>query len=96
MNMGERDLVPVLAYLFRRIEKRLDGSPSVIILDEAWQMPGHRVFRGKIREWLKVLRKANCAIISISGALRRCRRGRTRLRYLGMIVPTCGVGNRCN
>ena len=63
MNMGERNLVPVLTYLFRRIEKRLDGAPSVIILDEAWLMLGHPVFRSKIREWLKVLRKANCAVV---------------------------------
>lgn len=74
MNMGERNLVPVLTYLFRRIEKRLDGSPSVIILDEAWLMLGHPVFREKIREWLKVLRKANCAVVlatqSISDAER--------------------------
>ncbi len=74
MNMGERNLVPVLTYLFRRIEKRLDGRPSLIILDEAWLMLGHPVFRDKIREWLKVLRKANCAVIlatqSISDAER--------------------------
>jgi type IV secretion system protein VirB4 len=74
MNMGERNLVPVLTYLFRRIEKRLDGSPSLIVLDEAWLMLGHPVFRDKIREWLKVLRKANCAVIlatqSISDAER--------------------------
>lgn len=63
MNMGERNLVPVLTYLFRRIEKRLTGAPSLIILDEAWLMLGHPVFRDKIREWLKVLRKANCAVI---------------------------------
>lgn len=63
MNMGERNLVPVLTYLFRRIEKRLDGPPSLIILDEAWLMLGHPVFRSKIREWLKVLRKANCAVV---------------------------------
>jgi type IV secretion system protein TrbE len=66
--------VPVLTYLFRRIEKRLDGSPSLIILDEAWLMLGHPVFRDKIREWLKVLRKANCAVVlatqSISDAER--------------------------
>lgn len=62
MNMGERNLVPVLTYLFRRIEKRLTGAPSLIILDEAWLMLGHPVFRDKIREWLKVLRKANCAV----------------------------------
>ncbi len=63
MNMGERNLVPVLTYLFRRIEKRLTGAPSLIILDEAWLMLGHPVFRDKIREWLKVLRKANCAVV---------------------------------
>ncbi|NTF97819.1 conjugal transfer protein TrbE [Rhizobium rhizogenes] len=74
MNMGERNLVPVLTYLFRRIEKRLTGAPSLIILDEAWLMLGHPVFREKIREWLKVLRKANCAVVlatqSISDAER--------------------------
>jgi len=62
MNMGERNLVPVLTYLFRRIEKRLTGAPSLILLDEAWVMLGHPVFRSKIREWLKVLRKLNCAV----------------------------------
>ncbi|WP_026622189.1 type IV secretion system protein TrbE (plasmid) [Ensifer sp. WSM1721] len=74
MNMGERNLVPVLTYLFRRIEKRLDGSPSLIVLEEAWLMLRHPVFRNKIREWLKVLRKANCAVVlatqSISDAER--------------------------
>lgn len=74
MNMGERNLVPVLTYLFRRIEKTLDGSPSLILLDEAWLFLGHPIFREKIREWLKVLRKANCAVVlatqSISDAER--------------------------
>ena len=74
MTLGERHLVPVLTYLFRRIEKRLTGAPSLIILDEAWLMLGHSVFREKIREWLKVLRKANCAVVlatqSISDAER--------------------------
>ncbi len=63
MNMGERNLVPVLTYLFRRIEQRLTGEPSLIILDEAWLMLGHPTFQDKIREWLKVLRKANCAVV---------------------------------
>ncbi len=74
MTMGERTLLPVLTYLFRRIERRLSGVPSLIILDEAWLMLGHPVFREKIREWLKVLRKVNCAVVlatqSISDAER--------------------------
>lgn len=74
MQLGERSLIPVLLYLFRRIERRLSGTPSLIVLDEAWLMLGHPVFREKIREWLKVLRKANCAVVlatqSISDAER--------------------------
>ncbi|WP_047454184.1 conjugal transfer protein TrbE [Rhizobium rhizogenes] len=74
MNMGDRNLVPVLTYLFRRIEKRLSGAPSLIILEEAWVPLGHPKFRDKIREWLKVLRKLNCAVVlatqSISDAER--------------------------
>lgn len=63
MNMGEKNLIPVLLYLFHRIESQLDGSPTLIVLDEAWLMLSHPLFMAKIREWLKVLRKANCAVI---------------------------------
>ncbi|MCS6730613.1 conjugal transfer protein TrbE, partial [Proteus mirabilis] len=61
MDLGEKFALPVLLYLFRRIEKSLKGQPAVFILDEAWLMLGHDAFRAKIKEWLKVLRKANCA-----------------------------------
>lgn len=63
MNMGNESLIPVLLYLFRRIERALTGQPSMILLDEAWIMFGHPVFLAKVREWLKVLRKANCAVV---------------------------------
>ena len=45
-----------------------------VLRPHAWLMLGHPVFRDKIREWLKVLRKANCAVVlatqSISDAER--------------------------
>lgn len=69
MKLGDRNLVPVLTYLFRRMEKALDGSPALLILDEAWIMLGHPVFRAKIREWLKVMRKANCAVVLATQSL---------------------------
>ncbi|WP_432737294.1 conjugal transfer protein TrbE [Maridesulfovibrio sp. FT414] len=74
MNLGDKNIIPVLLYLFHRIEKALTGQPALLILDEAWIMLGHKVFREKIREWLKVLRKANCAVVlatqSLSDAVR--------------------------
>jgi len=69
MNLGEKYALPTLLYLFRRIERSLHGQPAVIILDEAWLMLGHPVFRQKIREWLKVLRKANCFVLMATQSL---------------------------
>lgn len=69
MKKGDRNLIPVLSYLFHRIEKALDGKPALLILDEAWVMLGHPVFRDKIREWLKVFRKANCAVVLATQSL---------------------------
>jgi type IV secretion system protein VirB4 len=69
MTMGERNLIPVLLYLFHRIEKALHGQPTLLVLDEAWVMLGHPVFKEKIREWLKVLRKANCAVVLATQSL---------------------------
>ena len=63
MNQPDKNRIPILLYLFRRIQDNLKGQPAVIILDEAWIMLSNPVFREKIREWLKVLRKANCAVI---------------------------------
>ncbi len=63
MNLDDKIRLPVLLYLFWRVEKMLHGQPAMLILDEAWLMLGHPVFREKIREWLKVLRKANCIVI---------------------------------
>ncbi|EHJ48805.1 CagE, TrbE, VirB component of type IV transporter system, conserved region [Solidesulfovibrio carbinoliphilus subsp. oakridgensis] len=69
MNMGEKNLIPVLLYLFHRIERALKGQPAIIVVDESWVAFGHAVFRAKLRELLKVLRKANCAVIMATQSL---------------------------
>ena len=63
MELGDKWSLPVLDYLFRRIQMALQGQPAWLFLDEAWLMLQHRVFASKIREWLKVLRKANCSVV---------------------------------
>lgn len=69
MALGEKFALPVLLYLFRRIERSLTGAPAAILLDEAWLMLGHPAFRAKIREWLKGLRKANCLVLMATQSL---------------------------
>jgi type IV secretion system protein VirB4 len=58
-----RNVVPVLLYLFHRIEQRLDGRPTLLVLDEAWTFIDNSLFAEKIRDWLKTLRKKNAAVV---------------------------------
>ena len=62
MNMGEKNIVPVLLYLFRQVELRMDGRPTLVALDECWLMLAHPLFREKVREWLKTWRKKNAVV----------------------------------
>lgn len=61
---------PVLMYLFHRLEGRFNESlPTLLILDEAWLLLDNPFFSGKIREWLKVLRKKNVSVIFATQSL---------------------------
>lgn len=60
---------PTLLYLFREIEKRLDGRPTLLVIDEAWLQLSHPRFADKLKEWLKTLRKANCAVVMATQSL---------------------------
>lgn len=68
--MHQKSLVlPVLTYLFHRLEARFDGKPSLLILDEAWVFLDDPLFAARIREWLKVLRKKNVSVIFATQSL---------------------------
>jgi type IV secretion system protein VirB4 len=53
---------PVMMYLFHRIEERLDGQPTMILIDEGWKALDDDVFAARIRDWLKTLRKRNALV----------------------------------
>ena len=56
-------LGPTLLYIFHKISISLDGTPSMIVLDEAWALIDNDIFAPKIKDWLKVLRKLNTFVI---------------------------------
>lgn len=59
MNLGNEAVLPALDFLFSRMDELFDydPKPTLLILDEAWRFLSHPVFRKKIKEWLKTLRK---------------------------------------
>ncbi|MEZ5691354.1 MAG: VirB4 family type IV secretion/conjugal transfer ATPase [Rickettsiales bacterium] len=67
-EMGEilrekMSLGPTLLYLFHRINLALDGTPTIIVLDEAWALIDNNIFASRIRDWLKTLRKLNGMVV---------------------------------
>jgi type IV secretion system protein VirB4 len=50
---------PAMMYLFHRVEQRLDGSCSIIVVDEGWKALDDRVFTRRLRDWEKTIRKRN-------------------------------------
>ncbi len=53
---------PTMLYLFHRVEEQLDGSPTMILIDEAWKALDDPMFAARIRNWMKTLRKRNAMI----------------------------------
>lgn len=76
-NMDTKIVAPVFVHVFNQIEKRIlsayestkSGRPSLIVIDEAWLALSNPIFASKIKEWLKVLRKNNCAVILATQSL---------------------------
>ncbi|MCA3151455.1 MAG: conjugal transfer protein TrbE [Rhodocyclaceae bacterium] len=59
----------VLAYLFHRIGDRLDGRPTLLIVDEGWLALDDDGFSAQLREWLKTLRKKNASVVFATQSL---------------------------
>ena len=62
-------VLPVLTYLFHRLEAQFDGRPTLLVLDEAWVFLDDPVFASRIREWLKTLRKKNVGVVFATQSL---------------------------
>jgi type IV secretion system protein TrbE len=62
-------VLPVLTYLFHKLEARFVGRPTLLVLDEAWLFLDSPLFATRIREWLKTLRKKNVAVVFATQSL---------------------------
>jgi type IV secretion system protein VirB4 len=62
-------VMPVLTYLFHRLDQRFGRAPTLLILDEGWLFLDDPVFAPKIREWLKTLRKKKVYVVFASQSL---------------------------
>lgn len=58
-----------LDYAFHKIQKRLDGSPTLIYIEEAWFMLEDERFAFKVNDWLRTLAKKNAMLLLATQSL---------------------------
>ena len=63
LSLSPEAQLPALNYLFHRLERRLTGNPTLIVIDEAWRALMHEVFADFIGEWLRTFRKKNASLV---------------------------------
>lgn len=61
--LGTSAAPAVLAYLFHRIERRLDGAPTLILIDEGWLALDDPAFGAQLQTWLGTVRKKNGSVV---------------------------------
>lgn len=66
MEMDDKIVVPVLLYLFHRVEQQLDGRPTLIVVEELWAALARSVFANRMKQWLLTLRKQNAAVVLVA------------------------------
>jgi type IV secretory pathway VirB4 component/type IV secretory pathway TrbD component len=56
ISLGDTYSLPVLLHLLKRLERRLDGRPTAILLDDSWQALLHPAVRANLRAWINRVR----------------------------------------
>lgn len=64
--LDQAALAPVLSYLLHRIEMSLDGTPTTIVLDEAWNLINNPTFAPGMVGWLERMQANNTMVIFAS------------------------------
>ncbi len=63
MDLDDMVKLPVLLRLLREVERGLDGSPTLILLDEAGIALMHPAWASRVQQWALSLRKKNASLV---------------------------------
>lgn len=63
MNLAKGAVAPALFYLFKECEKKFNGKPTLLVLDEAQRLFENEMLAAKLVDWLRRLRKLNVFVV---------------------------------
>jgi type IV secretion system protein VirB4 len=69
LDLRKKALAPAMTHLFREIERRLDGRPTLLVVEEAPNYLADSLFTRRMRQWLLELRKRNAGVVFVTQLL---------------------------
>ncbi len=60
-------VIPVFSYLLHRLIMALDGSPTVIVLHEAWDLLENAFFAPRLESLMEMLKQNNAMLLFTTG-----------------------------
>lgn len=66
LSLGDAVIAPLLMALFRQVERALDGTPTLIMIEEAWAALLRSDFASRMQRWLLTLRKQNAGVVIVA------------------------------
>lgn len=69
LRLDEKIFLPTMNYIIYQFTRSLDGSPAMLMIDEAWTFFKDPFMRAKLEEWFRVLAKANCIVVLATQSL---------------------------
>jgi type IV secretion system protein VirB4 len=82
-DMDEDTAVLALDYIFAQVQRRFDGTPTLLIIDEAHAFLLHELFADRIRMWVKEGGKYNVAVVLATQELGDIRKSKIKDVLLG-------------
>jgi type IV secretion system protein VirB4 len=69
LPLQAKAVVPLVLHLFSEIERRLDGRPTLLVVEEALPYLGDTLWSERFASWLYQLRKANAGVLFVGQSL---------------------------
>lgn len=69
LPLQDKAVVPLVLHLFAEIERRLDGRPTLIVIEEALGYLGQTLWAERFALWLHQLRKKNAGVLIVGQSL---------------------------
>lgn len=84
----------VMLYLLHRVTMELDGTPTIIVLDEAWNLIDNPYFAPRIQSWLDAISKRNALVIFATESVENASRSAMSGEVFSKIATQIYLPNR--